>query len=128
MSYSKILRPQAPFENYHNAMQDQQSIELARLRSGMTLEEQIQIKDTSMFCHCSSDDACFTRNHYPRRTVLGIIGRDGAMSQRTSLPSANLHEVPDRISDKEAVFAEPLAAALRIVEQKVSILHRQLCS
>ena len=44
------------------------------------------------------------------------------MSQRVSLPSANLHEVPDSISDKEAVFAEPLAAALRIVEQKVSIL------
>ena len=42
------------------------------------------------------------------------------MSQKVSLPPANLHEVPDSISDKEAVFAEPLAAALRIVEQKVS--------
>ena len=60
------------------------------------------------------------RNHYPRRTVLGIIARDGAMSKRVSLPAANLHEVPNSISDREAVFAEPLAAALRILEQKAS--------
>lgn len=70
-------------------------------------------------CGCSNEDACFMRNHYPRRTVLGIIARDGALSKRLSLPAANLHEVPDSISDLEAVFAEPLAAALRILEQKV---------
>lgn len=61
------------------------------------------------------------RNHYPRRTVLGIIARDGAMSQQVSLPAANLHEVPSSVTDKEAVFAEPLAAALRILEQKVNL-------
>lgn len=68
--------------------------------------------------HGSVEDPCFMRNHYPRRTVLGIIGRDGAMSQQLRLPAANLHLVPDSISDKEAVFTEPLAAALRILEQK----------
>ena len=59
------------------------------------------------------------RNHYPRRTVLGIIARDGAMAEYTSLPAANLFEVPDAITDKEAVFTEPLAAACRILEQQV---------
>ena len=68
---------------------------------------------------CSCQDPCFMRNHYPRRTVLGIIGRDGAMSRRLSLPAANLHQVPDSVTNREAVFAEPLAAALRIVEQQV---------
>ena len=59
------------------------------------------------------------RNHYPRRTVLGIIARDGALAQYVSLPPQNLLLVPDEISNEEAVFTEPLAAACRILEQQV---------
>jgi alcohol dehydrogenase len=55
--------------------------------------------------------------HCPYRTVLGILGHDGAMAERVSVPTVNLHEIPDAISDREAVFIEPLAAALRIAEQ-----------
>ena len=55
--------------------------------------------------------------HCPRRTVLGILGRDGAFAERLSLPARNLLPVPEGLSDEEAVFAEPLAAALRITEQ-----------
>jgi len=36
-----------------------------------------------------------------------------------TLPVNNLHLVPDSLSDEEACFAEPLAAACRIVEQQV---------
>ena len=74
---------------------------------------------TFVYLTCSNGDPIFMRNHYPRRTVLGIIARDGAMAEYTSLPAANLFEVPDAITDKEAVFTEPLAAACRVLEQQV---------
>jgi threonine dehydrogenase-like Zn-dependent dehydrogenase len=55
--------------------------------------------------------------HCPHRTTLGIWGRDGAFAEYLTLPVRNLHTVPDAISDEEAVFTEPLAAALEILEQ-----------
>jgi threonine dehydrogenase-like Zn-dependent dehydrogenase len=55
--------------------------------------------------------------HCPQRTVLGISGRNGVFADKTSLPVENLFTVPDLLTDDEAVFAEPLAAALEIVEQ-----------
>lgn len=57
------------------------------------------------------------RTHCEKRSVLGIINRDGAFAEYLTLPAANLHAVPDEISDEEAVFVEPLAAALQIQEQ-----------
>lgn len=56
-------------------------------------------------------------NHCPERTVLGIKGRNGCFAEYITLPEANLHAVPDCITDREAVFVEPLAAAFRILEQ-----------
>ncbi|MEC7947597.1 MAG: alcohol dehydrogenase catalytic domain-containing protein [Myxococcota bacterium] len=55
--------------------------------------------------------------HCPSRTVLGIVGRDGAFSEEFWLPVDNLHTVPASVPDEAAVFVEPLAAACRIVEQ-----------
>jgi threonine dehydrogenase-like Zn-dependent dehydrogenase len=55
--------------------------------------------------------------HCPHRTVLGIVGKDGAFAEYLTLPVANLLEVPAGVADEEAVFTEPLAAALRIREQ-----------
>src|SRR4029450_8791460 len=57
------------------------------------------------------------RGHCDRRTVLGIIGRDGAFAEYLSLPAVNLHAVPDGVDDEAAVLVEPLAAACRVVEQ-----------
>jgi threonine dehydrogenase-like Zn-dependent dehydrogenase len=62
---------------------------------------------------CRAGDA----RHCPRRTVLGILGRPGAFAERLSLPAGNLLAVPDGVPDEAAVFAEPLAAALHLVEQ-----------
>jgi threonine dehydrogenase-like Zn-dependent dehydrogenase len=56
-------------------------------------------------------------NHCERRTVLGIVNRPGAFAERLSLPPENLHRVPDHVPDDVAVFTEPLAAALRVMEQ-----------
>ena len=55
--------------------------------------------------------------HCPNRTTLGIDQRDGAFAEYLCLPVENLHPVPDNISDDQAVFTEPLAAACQILEQ-----------
>ena len=55
--------------------------------------------------------------HCPERTVLGIVGRDGAFAEFLQLPAANLLPVPDGVSDERAVFTEPLAAACGITER-----------
>lgn len=57
--------------------------------------------------------------HCPNRTVLGIVGRDGCHAEYVSLPAANLLEVPENVTDEQAVFVEPLAAAYGIMEQIV---------
>ena len=62
---------------------------------------------------CKNGDS----RHCSHRTVLGIIGRDDAHAEFLTLPSRNLLEVPDEISNEEAVFTEPLAAAFGITEQ-----------
>ncbi|WP_437520957.1 alcohol dehydrogenase catalytic domain-containing protein [Sorangium sp. So ce726] len=55
--------------------------------------------------------------HCPTRTVMGIVGADGALAERVAVPVANLHAVAGGVDDEEAVFAEPLAAAFAILEQ-----------
>ncbi len=69
--------------------------------------------------HCGECSFCRAGmpTHCPNRTTLGIWGRDGAFAEYLTLPIRNLHIVPDEIPDEEAVFTEPLAAALEILEQ-----------
>jgi alcohol dehydrogenase len=71
-------------------------------------------------CGCGTCDSCRSgwERHCPNRTVLGILGRNGCMAERFCLPDANLHAVPEGVSDQEAVLVELLAAACRIIEQK----------
>jgi threonine dehydrogenase-like Zn-dependent dehydrogenase len=57
------------------------------------------------------------KTHCARRTVLGIVAHDGALAEYLALPLENLHVVPDSVSDEQAVFVEPLAAACEILEQ-----------
>jgi len=62
---------------------------------------------------CRAGDA----RHCPARTVLGIVGRDGAFAEYLRLPVANLLPVPDEVPDERAVFTEPLAAACGVTER-----------
>ena len=55
--------------------------------------------------------------HCPTRRVMGIQNADGALAEQVMVPVENLHAVPDDISDLQAVFTEPLAAAFEIPEQ-----------
>lgn len=78
---------------------------------------------------CSVCRACAQGlgRHCPNRTVLGILGRDGAFADSLRLPAHNLIPVPDSIPDELAVFVEPLAAAYEIFEQvKIPKNHRVL--
>ena len=65
---------------------------------------------------CEMCAAQLTR-HCSNRTVLGILGRDGAFAQYLALPDRNLIPVPDTLPDDAAVFTEPIAAAYEIFEQ-----------
>lgn len=62
---------------------------------------------------CQAEDS----RHCPNRTVLGIVNRDGAHADFLKLPVVNLLPVPPEISDEQAVFTEPLAAACGILER-----------
>lgn len=57
------------------------------------------------------------KTHCARRTVLGIVNHDGAFAEYVALPLENLHAIPDSVSDEQAVFVEPLAAACEILQQ-----------
>src|ERR1700689_3922442 len=55
--------------------------------------------------------------HCPHRTVLGIVKHPGAFREFLTLPVRNLHPVPAAISNEQAVFIEPVAAACEILDQ-----------
>jgi len=69
--------------------------------------------------YCGECDTCRAGRptHCPHRTVLGILRRDGAFAEYLTLPTRNLHLVPDGIPDDVAIFVEPLAAAFEILAQ-----------
>ena len=70
-------------------------------------------------CVCDDCDMCSQGlgNHCPNRTVIGILNHDGGFADSLIVPEANLHAVPDDMSDDLATLVEPVAAALQISEQ-----------
>ncbi len=68
---------------------------------------------------CGECEYCRTglQRHCPQRRVTGILEKDGAFAEFIAYPVTNLFTLPDSISDEEAVFIEPLAAACEILEQ-----------
>jgi threonine dehydrogenase-like Zn-dependent dehydrogenase len=67
---------------------------------------------------CGKCDLCRKgrARHCRLRRVVGLKDHDGAFAQYLTLPGANLHAVPPEVPDDWAVFTEPLAAALRVLE------------
>ena len=61
--------------------------------------------------------------HCPTRSTLGILAKDGCFAEYVTLPLSNLIEIPENVPDEQAVFVEPLAAGLEILEQ----MHIQPC-
>lgn len=70
-------------------------------------------------CGCGECEWCNQglERHCTNRSTLGIWQREGCFAEYVCLPVKNLLEIPENVSDEEAVFTEPLAAALEILEQ-----------
>lgn len=70
-------------------------------------------------CGCNACSLCYQgmQRHCPNRQTLGIWQKDGCFSQYLTMPLDTLLEVPSNVSDEQAVFVEPLAAGLEILEQ-----------
>lgn len=70
-------------------------------------------------CGCGQCDWCAQglERHCFNRSTLGIWQREGCFAEYVCLPEKNLLAIPDNVTDEEAVFVEPLAAALEILEQ-----------
>ena len=63
--------------------------------------------------HCRSG----LPTHCLNRRALGIHDHHGAFAGYFTLPVENIHLLPDSVANSEAVFVEPLAAAVRLVDQ-----------
>ncbi|HQP38409.1 MAG TPA: alcohol dehydrogenase catalytic domain-containing protein [Polyangiaceae bacterium] len=75
------------------------------------------VADINFACgHCSACERGLGR-HCALRTVMGIAGAQGAFADSVPVPVCNLHEVPASVTDEDAAFCEPLAAAFEILEQ-----------
>ncbi|MCA9605073.1 MAG: alcohol dehydrogenase catalytic domain-containing protein [Myxococcales bacterium] len=73
--------------------------------------------EINLGCGACARCAAGMSRHCATRTVMGILGKDGCFAEQITLPVANLHPIPDAVSDDLAVFVEPLAAAFEILEQ-----------
>lgn len=85
------------------------------------------VGEINLWCGACEYCARGLRTHCPNRTVLGIYKKDGAFAEYITLPARNLHVVPDSVSDEEAVFVEPLAAAFEILEQVKIDKGKKVC-
>jgi threonine dehydrogenase-like Zn-dependent dehydrogenase len=67
---------------------------------------------------CGACDFCASGipSQCRKRTTIGIDRHPGAFADYLALTRRNLHVVPDGVSDDQAVFVEPLAAALQVYE------------
>jgi len=68
---------------------------------------------------CGKCDMCLggLARHCRHRTILGVIGRDGCLAERFTLPARNLVMVPDSVDDDAAVFAFMVASAMQAAGQ-----------
>ncbi len=68
---------------------------------------------------CGKCEFCLRGNqrHCIQRHVIGIKYSQGAFAEYLCAPVANLYEIPAWLSNEQAVFCEPLAAALEISQQ-----------
>ena len=77
------------------------------------------VAEISYGCNDPECEWCAKKNyrHCPNRHTLGIWHKDGCFAEYMTMPINVLFEVPDNVSDEQAVFVEPLAAACEITEQ-----------
>ena len=77
------------------------------------------VAEISWGCDDPNCEWCAKKNyrHCPNRHTIGIWKKDGCMAEYLTVPTNILFEVPENVTDEQAVFVEPLAAACEITEQ-----------
>lgn len=77
------------------------------------------VAEISYGCDSPECPWCAVKNyrHCPDRHTIGIWRKDGCFAEYITLPTNILFEVPKNVTDEQAVFVEPLAAACEITEQ-----------
>ncbi len=77
---------------------------------------------------CGECEQCARKcySHCLKRRVIGIRHHQGCFAQYIVVKANTLHIIPDSVSDQQAVFVEPLAAAFRIVEQLQSHAYQDI--
>lgn len=77
------------------------------------------VAEISYGCNEPDCEWCAKKNyrHCPDRHTLGIVKKDGCFAEYMTMPVNVLFEVPENVTDEQAVFVEPLAAACEITEQ-----------
>ena len=77
------------------------------------------VAEISLGCDDPNCEWCAKKNyrHCPNRHTIGIWKKDGCMAEYLTVPTNILFEVPQNVTDEQAVFVEPLAAACEILEQ-----------
>lgn len=77
------------------------------------------VAEISWGCDDPDCEWCAKKNyrHCPNRHTIGIWKKDGCMAEYITLPTNILFKVPENVTDEQAVFVEPLAAACEITEQ-----------
>jgi len=56
-------------------------------------------------------------HHCAKRRVIGMAGKDGCFAQYLAIRTELLHLVPQGLPPEQAIYCEPLAAALEVPEQ-----------
>lgn len=64
-----------------------------------------------IYCRTGREKHCLSRR------VIGMEGKDGCFGEYMTLETRLLHIVPDSLPTENAIFTEPLAAALQIPKQ-----------
>lgn len=72
------------------------------------------VSEINLVCHECSMCSEGLERHCQKRQVMGIDGHDGCFAEFLATPIENLHAVPESVTDEEAVWTEPLAAALGV--------------
>jgi alcohol dehydrogenase len=81
-----------------------------RFQKGTRIVPEINISCGScVFCRSGIRTQCLNRS------TIGIDA-NGGFAEYLCCPTENLHKIPDEIADDEAVFVEPLAAAIQLTK------------
>lgn len=105
------------YKGYRGTLGHELVADVVRCPSAPQWEGKRVVGEINLACGTCERCVAGLRSHCAARRVLGILEHPGCLAERFTLPVQCLHAVPPGLTDEHAVFTEPLAAALQILEQ-----------